>query len=223
MSISMAVCYCNFAGALVGEDRGGTASNYLSDPLGSCIGTTNSSGTSISTSDYWPYGELASSSGANSSPWSFVGLLGYFKDTTIRMYVRARHFRADYGTWMSVDALWPTESAYGYANCQPQLVTDPLGTVCTGSASAVLCCIACLAKCVPSSFLYPICLITCLGGCVVRKPTPVPDFKKCRRLWGDDIDDCTTCCNDPTNGFTNAVLSGCITCCTDASTCGMMA
>jgi len=77
--------------------------------------------------EYWPYGEIQTETGTNPSPWSFVGLLGYLRDTASRLYVRARHYRPGLARWQTVDPLWPDESAYGYASGQTTTLTDPSG------------------------------------------------------------------------------------------------
>lgn len=56
-----------------------------------------------------------------------MGTLGYFKDELTRLYVRARYLRVDLGQWMTVDPLWPVESAFGYARSEPVGVSDQGG------------------------------------------------------------------------------------------------
>lgn len=72
----MAVAYAAMNGRLVEENRGGTIAKYVSDNLGSVVQTRNSSGAVTSTTEYWPYGEVRTTTGTNPSPWGFVGTLG---------------------------------------------------------------------------------------------------------------------------------------------------
>jgi len=126
--MAMAVLYINDgSGQLLGEIRGGVVTDYLPDTLGSCIGTVSSVGVVTSTTDYYPYGEVASSTGTNPSPWGFCGLLGYFADSLNRLYVRARVLRTDLTRWLTVDPLWPHEVAYQYVDLDPVIYSDSFG------------------------------------------------------------------------------------------------
>lgn len=42
-------------------------------------------------------------------------------------YVRARELKADIGRWLTVDQLWPLETAFGYVQGTPQFAVDPSG------------------------------------------------------------------------------------------------
>lgn len=127
--MSMSVVYTTINGMLFHENRGGVETEYMPDTLGSCIATKSSSSTIFSTSTYWPYGELRTSTGTRTCPWGFVGLLGYVTDLAKRLYVRARHLRVDFGRWLTVDPLEPLqyESKYGYALNSPNIFTDSSG------------------------------------------------------------------------------------------------
>ena len=123
----MSVTYATVHGRLVEENRGGVVTEYVPDTLGNVIMTTNESGTVTSTTTYWPFGEVRTQTGTNPSPWGFCGVWGYLTDAVSRMYVRARHYRADTSRWLAVDPLWPVESAYGYVGGRPTLYADPFG------------------------------------------------------------------------------------------------
>ncbi len=114
-------------GVLVHEDRGGTETEYVSDPLGNLVQTRNSSGSKTYEAQYWPYGELQTSTGVNTSSWGFIGLLGYLTDSTTRLYVRARYFMTNFARWLTVDPLWPRQEPYGYALQAPNVLVDPSG------------------------------------------------------------------------------------------------
>jgi len=120
--------YTTINGMLVHENRGGVESFYFPDTLGNLTTVRSATGVKTYGAEYWPYGEIQTETGTNPSPWSFVGLLGYLRDTASRLYVRARHYRPGLARWQTVDPLWPDESAYGYVNEAPTLYGDPSGT-----------------------------------------------------------------------------------------------
>lgn len=115
----------------------------MPDPLGSTTALLDSSQNITDTWEYWPYGEVASRTGSNSTPFTFCGIWGYFKDLVDRLlYVRARFLEPNLGRWLTVDPLWPKEPAYTYAKSTPTVRIDPSGVipvipVCVGAC--VLC------------------------------------------------------------------------------------
>src|ERR1035437_865599 len=105
--MAMKVVYTNFGGQLVKESRGGAETAYVPDTLGSVMMCRSAAGATTYTADYWPYGEVAASTGTHPSPWGFVGTLGYYTDFVPgSMYVRARTYQPAYGLWATVDPLW---------------------------------------------------------------------------------------------------------------------
>jgi RHS repeat-associated protein len=112
---------------LVEENRVGTLTTYVPDTLGSVIQTLDASGGQTSSAEYWPFGELRTSSGTNPSPWGFVGTLGYYADTLLRLYIRARCYLANAARWIIVDPLWPITKTYAYASSNPITKSDPSG------------------------------------------------------------------------------------------------
>ena len=126
--MAASVVYTNFGGQIVHENRGGVERRYLADPLGSTIALTDSGTAITDTWDYWPYGEVMSRTGTNPTPFTFVGTLGYFKDLLDKLlYVRARHYKPDYGRWLTVDPIWPNDEAFGYVHAVPSSSVDPAG------------------------------------------------------------------------------------------------
>ncbi len=123
----MSVVYATVNGRMVQENRGGTITKYVADTLGSVIQTRNALGVQTSSTTYWPYGEVRTSTGNNPSPWGFVGTLGYFRDALNRLYIRARYYIANIGRWNTVDPLWPGESAFNYGLNEPVVYLDPSG------------------------------------------------------------------------------------------------
>jgi RHS repeat-associated protein len=166
----------------VGEIRGGVATGYVPDTQGSCIATV-SGGVVTSTTDYYPYGEVASSTGTNPSPWGYIGLLGYFKDALNRLYVRARYLRNDLARWLTKDPLWPGQKAFGYVANLPTQYTDATGMAlnlpCLKAAvvgflvGLALCtlgwCLGCLVGgaglCLGSGPGFPGCIVGVLQAC----------------------------------------------------------
>lgn len=125
--MSASVLYTNFGGMIVKEDRGGVEREYIPDTLGSTSVMIGSTGKVTDRFDYWPYGEIASRTGNTPTPFTWVGTLGYYKDSATRFYVRMRSYLANSGGWMTVDPLWPDEKAYAYVNGRSSDAADPQG------------------------------------------------------------------------------------------------
>lgn len=139
--MAASVVYTNFNGRLVHENRGGVERGYVPDTLGSTIALVDSTGTITDTWSYWPYGEVASHTGSSTTPFTFVGTLGYYKDLVSKLtYVRARFYQAFTGQWMTTDPLWPHLPACAYAHGKPTSFVDPSGMI-------DWCLIACRAWC----------------------------------------------------------------------------
>lgn len=123
----MSVTYVTVHGRLREETRGGVTTRYLGDTLGNVIKTTDESGNVTSETTYWPFGEVRTQTGTNPSPWGFCGVWGYLTDAVSRMYVRARHYRADTSRWLTVDRFWPHLPSYAYCISDPISMFDPSG------------------------------------------------------------------------------------------------
>ena len=121
----MKVRYTVADGEVVSELRNGVRKDYVPDPLGNTVALLDNTLTVTDSWEYWPYGETRS--GSSATPFTFVGTLGYFKDTSSRTYVRARHYRQNLGRWQTVDPLWPLEPAFAYAFNRPTRIVDPTG------------------------------------------------------------------------------------------------
>ncbi len=163
--MAMSVTYATVHGRLVEENRGGVVTEYVPDTLGSVIMTTDESGTVTSTTTYWPFGEVRSQTGTNPSPWGFCGVWGYLTDAVSRMYVRARHYRADVSRWLTVDPVWPGQEAYGYVNDDPLGLVDPSGL-----------------------WLIP---VACAAACAVTAGCALGIWQACGGSWGQpEFGDC---------------------------------
>jgi RHS repeat-associated protein len=79
---------------------------------------------------YWPYGEEVSRTGTTNTPFTFVGTLGYYRDSATRSYVRARHLDTGAGRWMTEDPIgfaggdW---NLYRYVQSKPASAADTTG------------------------------------------------------------------------------------------------
>lgn len=99
----------------------------MPDPLGSTAALLDSSQNQTDTWEYWPYGEVASRTGPNATPFAFCGIWGYFKDLVDRLsYVQRRFLLPSVGKWLTTDPGWPQRPAYRYAS-SPNMHVDPSG------------------------------------------------------------------------------------------------
>lgn len=121
------VTYTTFNGEIASETRDGVSRAYAPESLGSTVALYDESGNITDTWEYWPYGEVRTRTGTTPTPFQYVGTLGYYTDLTGNLYVRARSYQPKTTRWMSVDPLWPHESAYGYAGAGPISSVDPTG------------------------------------------------------------------------------------------------
>jgi len=131
--MAMSVAFTNFGGRVVHENRGGVERDYVRDPLGNTVALVDMNGNVTDTYSYWPYGELRTHTGSSTTPFTFLGTLGYFNDFGNQFYVRARHYRADLTAWITTDPLWPDELSYAYTYADPINWVDPSGLACSGS------------------------------------------------------------------------------------------
>ena len=126
--MAMSVVYTTFDGEIVHENRGGVASFYAPDTMGSTVALLNSSGVVTDTYSYWPYGETQNHSGSSQTPFGFLGTLGYYLDAAGSfLYVRARYLRQALARWQTADRLWPYEAAYSYVGSCSASRVDPSG------------------------------------------------------------------------------------------------
>src|SRR5690606_30523343 len=65
------------------------------------------------------------------TPFLYCGRWGYYTDTTGRIFVRARTYRPVFTRWLTIDPLWPWESAYAYARSRPATLVDASGQGCS--------------------------------------------------------------------------------------------
>jgi RHS repeat-associated protein len=122
--------YHTVAGRILGETTSGVRTDYLADALGSVTATVDASQNVVNTYRYKPYGEQLAKTGRGADPrFGWTGdsgsrrtLLAYAEQ-----YNRMRHLSTAIGMWISVDALWPREQAFGYVRGNPIVAYDPSG------------------------------------------------------------------------------------------------
>ena len=130
--------YYSVAGEIIAEETGGVRTDYITDALGSIVGTVDSSQAVVNTYRFKPYGALLAKTGTGPDPrFLWTGNTGSRTTNLNRaeQYNRARHLGVKEGTWTSVDPLWPDEMAYGYVKGNPSTKIDPFGDYCKDSGT----------------------------------------------------------------------------------------
>src|SRR2546427_10334299 len=101
--------YYTVNGQIIGQKTGtGARVDYLTDALGSVIGTVNQSAAVVNTYRYKPFGGLLAKTGAGADPaFQWVGQHGY-RPTGKKwsdVYIRRRHYDTNPGRWIAGDPL----------------------------------------------------------------------------------------------------------------------
>jgi RHS repeat-associated protein len=128
--MAMKVVYTVLDGEVLHENRGGVKRDYVPDPLGSTVALLDSTQTQTDTFTYWPYGEVKTRTGTTTTPFQFVGTLGYYRDSTGRTHVRERMLRPDLSRWQTEEPRFrgaEGASTFAYADCAPTSLIDPTG------------------------------------------------------------------------------------------------
>src|SRR5579862_4801726 len=125
--MAMAVTYSNFGGQIVHENRGGVETDFVHDTDGSVVATLDANGNQTSSTEYWPFGEVASHTGSNPSPFDYIGGLGYYTDGSDQMYVGHRVYKPATAQWLTADTAIGFEPPYAYAYNSPTNFVDPSG------------------------------------------------------------------------------------------------
>src|SRR2546423_15053394 len=128
--MAMKVRYTVVNGEILSENRGGVVRDYVPDPLGSTVALLDNTQTQTDTFSYWPYGEERTRTGTTPTPFRFGGARGYYRDSSARTYVRARHLDSTRGRWFTADPLARRSRAWGvypYASNAPTVRTDRTG------------------------------------------------------------------------------------------------
>src|ERR1019366_8534591 len=96
--------------------------------LGSTAMLMDSTGTVTDTYDYWPFGEIRNHTGSSTTPFTFIGTLGYYLQVLGNfLYIRARFLRQGLARWQTIDPLWAGDLPYAYCRSAPTQFVDPSG------------------------------------------------------------------------------------------------
>jgi RHS repeat-associated protein len=109
--------------------NGSTVLYYLHDQLGSTRVLSNSTGATVATYTYGPYGNLTGQTGTATNPFQFAG--AYSDSESGLIYLDARYYDPTTGQFTSVDPLQGvTQQAYSYAGDSPLDNLDLSGLGC---------------------------------------------------------------------------------------------
>ncbi|MCH8274751.1 MAG: hypothetical protein IH851_08170 [Armatimonadetes bacterium] len=98
--------YFTANGEIIGEETGGTQTDYLTDALGSVTATVDQNAAVVNTYRYKPYGAQLAKTGAGADPsFRWIGARGYRQTGKefSEAYVRARHYGTPTGVWTTKD------------------------------------------------------------------------------------------------------------------------
>ncbi|MHB8638021.1 MAG: RHS repeat domain-containing protein [Fimbriimonadaceae bacterium] len=195
--------YYSAGGELYGESTAGVATTYMSDALGSTIGTVTSAGVR-NRYTYSPYGVVTSKTGTDPDPrFLWNGRSGYRETARAHAshYVRARIFDDEAAQWTTLDRFWPEEAPYAYAGQRPATLVDPSGlfneNFCFGFCVGFLpIYIECVDDCLAAHDLDVLNRI--LHGVMARRgncghPTTFSDCFNCAGAGGVFEDQCAQC------------------------------
>ena len=109
--------------------------HYHFDRVGSTLALTDAAGTVTDAYAYTPYGRLAGRTGSNPQPFLYVGRYGVRAEGEDGLHhMRARHYDARTGRFLSRDPVWPllgdplSLNPYQYVSADPLRLIDPWGT-----------------------------------------------------------------------------------------------
>jgi RHS repeat-associated protein len=118
---------------LVSMQSGNASFFYHLDGLGSVVNPTSSSGATLWTEAYQPFGEVKTETkGSNQAPTNLRKLGGEYLDPTALYHLGARQYDPTSGRFLATDPVRPgvgnpARSSYGYADNRPTNRVDPTG------------------------------------------------------------------------------------------------
>ena len=127
---TMSARYTVIDGEVVAQERGGVRHQLVPDPLGSTVALYDNSGTKTDTFGYWPYGESSARTGTTSLPFQYVGIRGYYRNSSSQDYIRARYLDKTKGKWVTEDPdgfVNNEFNPYIYSYCNPMTHIDSSG------------------------------------------------------------------------------------------------
>lgn len=116
--------YTTLDGEILSVDVDGSYFNLLPDPQGNVVAHISDTGTVTNPTTYWPYGEVRT---GGTGILGFGGSWGYYTDSTMGIYIRARIFDLIRARWTTVDLNWPRASAFQLCDSAPVSESDPSG------------------------------------------------------------------------------------------------
>ncbi len=118
-------------GELLSDYDGAASTAYQFDALGSTAALLDESASVTDRYVYRAFGEIASHTGANDTPFTFVGGQSYQHDSELDLYfASSRHLDPVVGRWTSQDPIrWQAgdENLYRYVRNNPASAVDPSG------------------------------------------------------------------------------------------------
>jgi len=114
-------------GQINSEIRDGVRKYYDSDALGSTIALYDVSQAKTDFFTYWPFGEVRTQAGSTPTKYKHNGTYGCREQTNYGVYIRVRVLLTKDGRWITVDPLWPNESAFAYVRNNPSSRMDFAG------------------------------------------------------------------------------------------------
>ena len=121
--------YYSANGEMYGESTGGVMTTYMTDALGSTIGTFQNAAV-VNSYSYSPYGGQISKAGIGPDPrflWNGGNEYSSSGRAYSTEYVKLRHFDASHCVWTTTDGQWPEQAPYAYAASNPSSIFDPTG------------------------------------------------------------------------------------------------
>lgn len=117
-------------GEIVSERRDGIDVFRVPDGVGSTIAICDADGNITDRLSYWPFGEVATRTGANDTPFLFRGSFGYYSDTLT--CANRRFIATKLGRWITVNTLiydelvaFQTTNDYLFSNNNPNINDAP--------------------------------------------------------------------------------------------------
>lgn len=161
--------YYASAGELLGESAAGVPTTYMSDALGSTVGTINSTGVR-NTYAYKPYGTPVSGSNPDPDPRFLWNAESQYRATDrqcAEYYAKRRYVSPADARWTSRDPLWPYQRAYVYVKDNPSTISDRSG-MSPNSPCGPAPCKECTPTCNHQVASYCNCCYTQPGGPTVE-------------------------------------------------------
>jgi len=114
-------------GDLLSQRRSGASSFYHFDALGSTDRLTGADQGVTDSYTYYAFGEERASSGTTTNPYRYVGRLGYYRNGSDLVYLRARYYAPTTGRFVSRDPIVSATRRYRYTSNTPTTRMDPSG------------------------------------------------------------------------------------------------